>query len=1072
MSMLKRTILFWVIIYLSQWTGLYSQEDKQTVRQLFVEAESFFLFEEYKDALPLYQKIMRQEPENYNVLYKIGICYLNDIYQKSKSIRYLEQATLHINQDYKTNTYREKGAPLEVLFYLGKAYRINYMFDEAIKSFQRFKNLANTEEFDIELVDYEIASCQLAKDMKNNPVYFRSMQPGPSVNSNFAESNPIMSDDGRSLVFTRQLQFYDGVFITQKDQKGNWSEPYNLTSDFQLDGNSLATGISNQGDEIFVYRSDEFDGNIYSSKYENKKWGKLLKLNDNINTKYWESHASPSPDGQYLYFSSNRSGSYGGLDIFRSKKGKNGSWGTAMNLGAVINTSFNEDVPFVSNNGQSLFFSSQGHNTMGGYDVFVSNMQVNGQWTQPKNMGYPLNTADDDLYFCPSGINSYGYLSKYDENSSKGLMDIYLVEFFNDLFPREFTLKGEAGFKNMDSESLNKVRARLLKKRTNELIDEIKLASDGSFAFKAPQGSYILLIDGENVQPYTQSIDLAVAQSESIVTLPSILLEKASATGEAIATIQPAKQVIMAKSTFYSVNDSTPVKIELTLPENAKLHIDIQQNNIPSGSYNLQPNKKKYTYLYKPKPGENLLKFASTDPDGNVSTTEVLIKYVQKEELLASDTLKPTQPVTPKNGVYSILTPDKLKEYMSGLNMDDFSDIFALYQHLLSVADKEGISKAEIDKMLSIYFTQKNLALFERELKKQVTINDSLLKQAKDSSSIPLQFIERLVISKSLTDDDLNNGLIGLLDVSQGNALGVVKALNLYSLNKCNPELAKDEMLSEKDGFLIYKKNTSEKDAREALYLAATSENLEFFRQNLILASEGTLRKYLTNLNTESPNINTSVDLVAHLFENVDKKGYTAQELIKALELAAVNKQYYLQKFNDLLTYKAEGTIKSQLQLLDLESENIHTYNELIDYLLEKSEYKNYKRENVYQLLLDLIGITNVKEFADKLHSYRHAGINKALNDTAITFFSTPLELIQYLLASKDLYDFTESDINNLLLRMILEKGLSVKDYQIGNTDGRKLFKNPKFVSTIVLVNILLIILIIVFYRRSKNNPD
>lgn len=1072
MSIYRITFLITALLYSAFQLQSYSQEEKQSNRQIFVEAESFFLFEEYKDALPLYQKIIRLENDNYNVLYKIGICYLNDIYQKAKSIRYFEQAALHISPEYKTNSYREKEAPLEVLFYLGKAYRINNMLDEAIKSFQRFKNLANPEEFDIELVDYEIASCQLAKEMMKHPIYYRSLQPGPSVNTNFAELNPILSGDGKSLVFTRQLQFYEGVFITIKDQKGNWSEPYNLTADFGLDGNSLATGISYQGDEIFVYRSDEFDGNIYASKMENKKWGKLIKLNDNINTKFWESHASPSPDGQYLYFTSNRSGGYGGLDIFRSKRGRNDNWGTAMNLGPVINTPYNEETPFVSNNGNTLFFSSQGHKTMGGYDIFISILQANGQWGQPRNMGYPLNTTDDDLSFSPTGVNSYAYVSKYNQNESQGLTDIYLVEVFNDLLPRTFTLKGKIGSKNVGSEVPDNARVRILKKGTNELVSESKIASDGSFTLNANQGSYILLVDGEKIQPYMQGIDLAVDQVESIVSIPSILLETTEEGSQPTAVIQPAKQVIVAKSNFYSVNDSLPVKIELTLPKDANLHVEILQNSAQSGTQDLQPGKKKYTYVYKPKPGDNLLKFTSTDPDGNVSSTEVMISYYPKEDLLAADTIKPSQPVTPKNGVASILTDDKLKEYMMGLNMNDFKDIFALYEHLLSVADKEGFTKDQINKMLSVYFTQKDIDLFASELKKNTSINDSLAKISRDSSSIPLQFIERLELLKALSEDELNSALLNILDLDRQNALGIVLELNKYTGNKFDTSSGINAALTIKDGFLLFQKNTNEKNARDALFLASTSEELEYFRQNLMLASEGALRKYLAGINATSAGINTSVDLVIHLFNNVDKNGYSAQELIKALELASANKQYYLKKLIDLLTYKAEGSLKSTLQIIDPESERINTFSGLVNQLLKSAPYKNYNRENVYQLLLDLIGITNVQEFADKLRSFNDPRINKALKDTNLGIYSNPFELIQYLLSSRDIYDFTESDINNLLLRMILEKGLSIKDYEDVGALGKKLFKNPKFVTTVVLVNFLLIILIIFFYRRSKNNPE
>jgi Tol biopolymer transport system component len=191
-------------------------------------------------------------------------------------------------------------------------------------------------------------------------VYSKKKNLGDMVNSRFADIRPVLSGDGKTLVFTRELQFYDAIFITTLDSNGTWSPPYNLTPDFGLDGNSYTTCISYHGDQIFVYRSDNYDGNIYSSKRMGIRWQPLKKLNDNINTKYWESHASISPDGQTLYFTSNRKGGYGGLDIYRSTLQSNGEWGEAINLGPVVNSAYNDDTPFISPNDNKLYFSSLG----------------------------------------------------------------------------------------------------------------------------------------------------------------------------------------------------------------------------------------------------------------------------------------------------------------------------------------------------------------------------------------------------------------------------------------------------------------------------------------------------------------------------------------------------------------------------------------------------------------------------------------------------------------------------------------------------------------------------------------
>ena len=1072
MSNFKYYFLFLAVLLFIQ-PKLFSQEEKRSVRQLFVEAESYYLFEEYKDALPIYQKIIRQEPDNYNVLYKIGICYLNEKYLKSKSIRYLEQAALHISPSYKINSYKEKEAPLETLFYLGKSYRVNNMLNEAIKTYQRFKNLADSGDFDIQLVDYEIASCQLAKSMMDKPIYYKLKEPDADINSNYAEIDPVISGDGKTFVFTRQMQFYDGVFISVKQQDNKWSPPYNLTPDFGLDGNSYTTGLSFHGDEIFVYRSDEFNGNIYSSKLINGKWSKLEKLNDNINTKFWESHASLSPDGQYLYFTSNRSGGYGGLDIYKSHRGKDGSWGPAINLGPIINSSLNEETPFVSNDGNTLFFSSQGHNTIGGYDVFISNLQSDGKWGPPKNMGYPFNTTDDDLFYCPTGINSYGYLSLFDNVKTKGLSDIFLVEVFNDLIPRMFTVKGKVDISQLDSKSYKKITISLLKKGSNEIVGQVTPDSDGSFSFNAPQGSYNLLIQGENIQPFTKSIDLAVAQAESVISLSPILLTTAISEVQIMPAIQPAKQVIVAKHSFFAVNDSTPIAIELILPKDANLHVEILQNNIQVDTQNFQDVKKRFTYMYKPKPGENLLKFTATDKNGNISTTEVTVKYYPSEKpAVKKDTLAIPKPVAPEIAAFGLISSGKLRNYLLTLNKTDFSDIFGLYEFLLKNAEKEGIPVEEINKMFSIYFTQKGLSAFSRELQQLLAFDPLKWNELRDSSTIPLQLIDRLNKTGIVTETDLDKSLVKLLRINPDRADSLINLLNLYSDKKCTSDLKGNENQTSWDGFEIFEQNTSMEGTKNALKLAASTEELEYFYQNLLVASSGPLNKYLAGLNMVNNNIKTSIDLVLHLFSNADKNGYSVEELIKALESASANKLYYLRKFDEMLGNNAEGNLKSQLQLLNIESENIQTFEGLIDYLLRQSKFNNYNRENVYKLLLDLIGIKDVNEFAKKIRSYNFANINKALNDTTLTYFSSPFELLQYLLASANTYNFTESDINNLLIRMLLERGLGKSGENIHKTGLQKFWKEPKFLSTIVLVNILLIILIVYLSMRRKNNRE
>ncbi len=484
---------------------------------MFVEAESYFLFEEYKDALPLYQRILQTDPENFNINYKIGICYLNDVYQVQKSIQYLEKAVTGIDANSKTNSFKEKKAPPEAFYYLGNAYRSNNRLKDAVEAYEQFKLVLDPLVYDVELVDAQIEACKVATLQESKPMYFISANLGEPINDRFEESNPVVSGDESVIAFTRKLQFYDAVFCSRK-VNGKWSEPENLTEAFGVDGNTYTTGISYNGDELFVYRSDNFDGNLYVSKYKNNTWSKLQKLNSNINTKYWESHASISKDGKILYFTSNRAGGYGGLDIYKSERTRSGDWGPAMNLGPVINSKYNEETPVITSDGNTLYFSSMGHYNMGGYDIFYSTRLDNGQWSKPINAGYPLNTSSDDLFFTPVGEGAFAYYAKYNKDDSYGMMDIYKLEVFTDLHPRKFILNGISRLEGQVGTDFSKYTAILINSKTGKILDQTRLNPDGTYTLNALSGDMELQIKGKDIQNLSEKFNIPINNPSNIVS--------------------------------------------------------------------------------------------------------------------------------------------------------------------------------------------------------------------------------------------------------------------------------------------------------------------------------------------------------------------------------------------------------------------------------------------------------------------------------------------------------------------------------------------------------------------------
>ncbi|UCH14171.1 MAG: PD40 domain-containing protein, partial [Bacteroidales bacterium] len=519
-----------LLFVISSSSATYSQPPPD-LKTMFLEAESYYHFEEYKDALPLYQQMLAEDPENHNINFKVGICYLNDPYLKSKSISYLVKAADNIDLRCNQNSFRERKAPPEALFFLGNAYRINNRIDEAIVKYKEFLEIMDPEIYDEELVQNQIKACKIAFELKSKPTYVISENLGEVINSEYSDINPVISGDGFSLVYTRKLRFYDAVFYSRKEN-GKWTYPVNLTPEFALDGNSYSTGISYKGDEIFVYRSDGYDGNIYASKLRDGKWSKLEKLNDNINTKYWESHASISSDGKTLYFTSNRKNGYGGLDIYKSERTGNGDWGPAKNLGNVVNSKYNEDTPFVTTDGKTLYFSSLGHHNMGDYDIFYSTLSEDGRWSKPVNLGPPVNTTGDDLFFAPGKDDMYGYYSIYRPDEVFGLNDIFRVEVFSKRHPRKFILSGKAKKGTDVTANYNEIKIRLVEKYTNKTIDETSINDDGSYTLNATQGDFQILTEGTGVKKTSQEISIPINHPENEIEINSEIIAEVKEVSE------------------------------------------------------------------------------------------------------------------------------------------------------------------------------------------------------------------------------------------------------------------------------------------------------------------------------------------------------------------------------------------------------------------------------------------------------------------------------------------------------------------------------------------------------------
>jgi len=493
---------------------IFAQRD--TTRTTFLDAESWFLFEEYSEALPLYQTLLEQDPGNDNFKYKIGICLLNDPYQKDKAIRYLLDACKNINPDYKEGSSKERTAPPDALYYLADAYLVNELLDRALESYEKFLEIMDRDVYDEELVLAQISACKNAKRLKTMPVDIDLTLLDSLINTRYADIDPVVSGDGTKMAFITRLPFYDGAFYTEKTAEG-WSRPQMITQLLGFDVNIYPVALSYDGTEMILYYDDDYIGNLYYSRLVDGLWTPATLMGENISTKYWESNACFSKDGKILYFTSNRKGTHGGLDIYRSEIQSDGSWGVPVNLGTNINSRYNEECPYISEDGQTLYFSSYGHYNMGGYDIFYSRKNGDGTWAEPVNMGYPINTTDDDLFFQPVNNGKGAYYSLYSPGGI-GRHDIYYMNIYSADNPRFYTITGNLNAADGGA-GLSTVAIYVIDSTTGDTIHHTTPSGEGEFRFQVKQGIYALHFREEGYEEVIRPLQVTTSSNKQGIRL-------------------------------------------------------------------------------------------------------------------------------------------------------------------------------------------------------------------------------------------------------------------------------------------------------------------------------------------------------------------------------------------------------------------------------------------------------------------------------------------------------------------------------------------------------------------------
>ncbi|MEM9671044.1 MAG: OmpA family protein [Bacteroidota bacterium] len=571
-------------------------------------ANKFFLLaKNYEAALPLYQQAVDNGVSNPLVHYRLGVCYthasdLRDQFKAMPLLRYAEaqQASAEI--------------PSDLYYYLGQTYHRDIQIQPAIKAYETYKKgLSADDKKELKNVNRQLEICKNALFLLNEKksIVINSFE---TINSEYTEYNPLVTADASMMAYTavreRKGRVTEQIYTAEKSNGGQWSTPQPL--ELKTNAPLGTAGISPDGQEMLVFiGGDNNSGSIYSIQRTAKGWSSPVTLGNTINSRYLETTASITPNGKTIYFASNRKDGFGGMDIYKAELQPNGSWGKPVNLGPTVNTEYDEDAPFIHPDSRTLFFTSNGHNTMGGNDIFKTSF-VAGKWQTPENLGYPINTPTDDNYFTLTADGKTGYFSS-ERKGGKGGQDIYYLEMPEHEANIPLTLiKGRILAGETDPQPIP-TKIKVVDVEANQKLDYVysPSAGSGNYLIILPPGrNYDLIIESEGYLPYTVNVNIP-NQTHFHELYQEILLKPIKQFDVIVG------QEISVKNAFFDTKNtkekSVRVANEAMLVQNDSLDLfDMMEAIIAS------TDEEAYDYLldlmYKTNPIENV-DFASLDAE-------------------------------------------------------------------------------------------------------------------------------------------------------------------------------------------------------------------------------------------------------------------------------------------------------------------------------------------------------------------------------------------------------------------------------------------------------------------------
>lgn len=567
----------------------------------------------YQAAQDLFMDAHNLNPNNADLNYKIGFSIFNNKISRLESLPYFEKA-------YKL---KANVAP-DIQYYLAENYHINYEFDKAIEYYRNYLNSLSGKTLSDKSAEVykKINECENGKALikKEERVFIDNM--GAEINTIYDEYGPVITADESVMMFTSKRplvanqrlergDYYENVYISSRANK-KWSFSKNIGKIINTDYHNAVKALSNDGQQLVIYRGDN-GGDLFLSKASGNSWSKPSRLPKQINTNYHEASASFSYDGKTLYFVSDKPDGYGGHDIYQSKVDDKGRWSEPVNLGNVVNSPYEEISVFAHPDGKSLYFSSNGHDNIGGYDIFKTTFE-NGVWTKPVNIGYPINTTENDVFFVISASGRRAYYSSTKDGGYGG-QDIYVITF---LGPEKlFVMNGEdnllanktnpirekfiAPVVEIEETSLTLLKGIIVDEKTRnpilatiELYDNQKNELLASFQSNSATGRYLVSLPSGKNYGIAVKADKYLFHSENFI-LPDSAKYQEIEKEIALKKMEVGQRIVLRNIFFdfdkSSLRDESTIELEnllALLKENTKMKIEISghTDNVGSVQYN------------------------------------------------------------------------------------------------------------------------------------------------------------------------------------------------------------------------------------------------------------------------------------------------------------------------------------------------------------------------------------------------------------------------------------------------------------------------------------------------------